>query len=155
MRLAKQIELIGKILQEIGSDLYVRAFRNKGLAALTIGQFRYLEIVAARPGITATELAEVFGVKKPTVTQVTRVLVSRGLVGKMAAPEDGRKNRLFVTNTTRSIMAYRSGLYRVFADRVVRILSERQLRAYEALNDLVLKHYPRSGLSSAAQRSKG
>jgi DNA-binding MarR family transcriptional regulator len=141
VRLAEQIEAISVILQDLGSELYARAFRNKGIAALTIGQFRYLEIIARRPGITSTELAELFGVKKPTVAQITAVLAARGLIMKKTSAEDGRKSRLSVTRTTRDIFAFRNGMYRRFAERVGEILTARQRRAYEQLNELVLRAY--------------
>jgi DNA-binding MarR family transcriptional regulator len=154
MELARQIQAIGEILQEMGGELYLKAFRNKGIAALSLGQFRYLEIIARQPGITATELAAFFGVKKPTVTQVTMALLARGLVKKKTAAEDKRVSRLQVTPATREIFAFRNGMYRLFAERAAAILTEGQRRAYERLNDLVLRGFAAGG-ARPAHRGKG
>lgn len=141
MELSEQLRKISSILQEIGSDLYVKAFQLQGVRALTLGQFRYLEMIVKNPDITPSELSRLFQVQKPTVTQIITVLLRRGLVEKTVSEDDQRVTHLRCTKTTDSIVAYRNSMFPLFAERVRQVLSGKQVKEYEKLNDLIIKRY--------------
>lgn len=124
MKLEDQLLTLSRELQELGLDLYVQAFKNEGIAALTIGQFRYLEIIAQNPGITPTKLADHFIVKKPTTAVVIRELEARKLIYREKTEEDGRIYQLCITESAVRIFAHRNRMYKILADRIRRILPE-------------------------------
>jgi DNA-binding MarR family transcriptional regulator len=111
----------------------VEAFRNAGIAALSIGQFRYLEIIHREPGVTATRLAERMGVRKPTVTAVLQALEDRGLVTRTRDSSDGRVRGIRSTGTARAIFAHRDRMYTRMAARIRGVLTPARL---EVLDDL-------------------
>ena len=133
MNLTRQLAVFSRALQEIGADLYVEAFRNAGIAALSIGQYRYLEIIHREPGVTATRLAERMGVRKPTVTAVLQALEDRGLVTRSRDASDGRVRGIRSTDTARAIFAHRDRMYARMAARIRGALSPARL---ELLDDL-------------------
>ena len=138
MKLSDQIAEISAILQETRSDLYVKAFRNKGISALTIGRFRYLEVINKNPGITPGRLSDIFEVKKPTVTQIINELLKKGLIEKSISQSDKRVSKLFPTDTTIDIINYRNSMFKKFSDKIKKVLSEQQLSQYQKLNSLIL-----------------
>ena len=141
MELSEQIIKLASILQEIGSDLYAKAFQNQGISALTIGQFRYLEIIQKTPGITPSKLAAVFKVKKPTVTQIINELLRKKLVEKKRSSNDKRISNLYATKATIEIIQYRSHMYEIHAQRIQKILSAKELADYKKLNSKIINQY--------------
>jgi DNA-binding MarR family transcriptional regulator len=57
---------------------------------VTLPQFRLMVILHARGTLRITELAALLGVNSSTTTRHADRLMARGLVGRGAAPEDGR-----------------------------------------------------------------
>ena len=133
MNLARQLATFSRALQDIGADLYVEAFRNAGISSLSIGQFRYLEIIHREPGVTATRLAERMGVRKPTVTAVLQALEERGLVTRTRDSIDGRVRGIRSTAAARGIFAHRERMYTRMAARIRGALTPARL---ELLDDL-------------------
>jgi len=117
-RLAKTLEDWSKALQDIGSSLYLKAFADKGIATLSVVQFRYLELVARKPGITPGELARIMAVTKPTVANVLEALVRKGLVAKRRSEDDGRIAFLFLTANAQEIVDYRRSMYARMAKKI-------------------------------------
>jgi DNA-binding MarR family transcriptional regulator len=133
MQLARQLAVFSRALQEIGADLYVEAFRNAGIAALSIGQYRYLEIIHREPGITATQLAERMRVRKPTVTAVLQALEDRGLVTRTRDASDARVRGIRSTVTARGIFAHRNRMYSRMAARIRGALTPSRLAQLDDL----------------------
>lgn len=116
--LAGTLETWSKVLQDIGSSLYIKAFADKGIAALSMVQFRYLELIARRPGISPGELARIMEVTKPTVADVLEALVRKGLAEKRRSEDDGRVALLFPTPKAREIIDYRRSMYARMARKI-------------------------------------
>jgi DNA-binding MarR family transcriptional regulator len=116
--LAATLETWSKVLQDIGSSLYLKAFADKGIAALSVVQFRYLELVARKPGITPGELARIMAVTKPTVANVLEALARKGLVEKRRMEDDGRVALLFLTDNAQEILDYRRSMYARMAKKI-------------------------------------
>ena len=54
---------------------------------------RYRGHVDAKP----SALASYYGVARPTISEATRILLKKGLLGKRRSPDDGRASELFLT----------------------------------------------------------
>lgn len=70
------------------SDAYGEAGR------LPYNTVLYLDLIAFNPGCTVTQLAEVLGVTKATVTVTVNRLVDKGMVVRERSPDDGRVRHL-------------------------------------------------------------
>jgi DNA-binding MarR family transcriptional regulator len=122
--LALVLESWSKVLQDIGSGLYLKAFSNKGMAALSLVQFRYFELIARQPGITPGELSKVMKVTKPTVANTLAGLERRGLVRKEKSDSDGRVLHVFLAEEALEIAEYRRSMYRLMAVRIGQALTK-------------------------------
>jgi DNA-binding MarR family transcriptional regulator len=126
--LAAAIESWSRTLQDIGADLYTRAFENRGIASLSMVKFRYFELIARNPGITPAELASRMSVSRPTAAAVIGGFVGQGLVAKKRSETDGRVSHLFLTGTAQEIVEYRRSMYRLMARTIGAVLNEAELR---------------------------
>jgi DNA-binding MarR family transcriptional regulator len=116
--LAEVLESWSKVLQDIGSDLYLKAFSHRGIAALSLVRFRYFELIARQPGIRPGELARDMKVSKPTVANVLAGLERQGLVRKEKSDADGRVIHVFLSEGAKEIAEYRRSMYRLMAARI-------------------------------------
>ncbi|MBN2511264.1 MAG: MarR family transcriptional regulator [Spirochaetales bacterium] len=135
--LTTEISAFSRRLQDIGADLYVRAFQNHGMAALSIGQFRYLEVIYRETHVTVTMLAEYFKVTKPTVSRVVNALLQKKLINKIPDENDSRIKYLSVTDTAREIYRYREKMYGLMASEIAKILPENKLSELISLFALI------------------
>jgi DNA-binding MarR family transcriptional regulator len=110
------------VLQDIGADLYVRAFAVRGIASLSVVKFRYLELIARSPGVTPAELASRMSVSRPTAAAVIGGFVRQGLVCKTRSETDGRVSHLRLTRTAQGIIDYRRSMYGLMARRIGMVL---------------------------------
>jgi DNA-binding MarR family transcriptional regulator len=120
--LAAAIEEWSKTLQDIGADLYIRAFENRGIASLSMVKFRYFELIARNPGMTPAELASRMRVSRPTAAAVIGGFIRQGLVRKILSETDGRVSHLFPTRAAQEIVDYRRSMYRLMARRIGAVL---------------------------------
>ncbi|GEM_PF-806210 len=141
--LAETLEEWSKVLQDIGSSLYLRAFADEGIASLGVVQLRYFELITRNPGVTPGELAETMAVTKPTVAGVVAALARKGLVRKGKSEADGRSSPLFLTENAERIAAYRRSMYALMARRIRRTLSARECAALSGLMRKSLGKLPR------------
>lgn len=139
MNLSDLLSKFSNILQEIGANLYVKAFQNKGMAALSIGQYRYLELISKKGDTHVSELARLFNVKKPTVTKVIQKLERSELVFRKRSFSDKRIFHLYLTNKARDIFAYRNKMYKIMADRIENILSQQRIKQLKEILHLLLQ----------------
>jgi DNA-binding MarR family transcriptional regulator len=132
-KLTQHIAAISFFLQEIGSDLYIQAFRNQGMAACSLVQFRYLELIYRKKANTVTDLSAVFTVKKPTAAKIVKILEKRNLIKKQKSKKDGRIYNLMVTKQTLNIFEHRQRMYKMLADKIGEILQQEEFNTLTLL----------------------
>ena len=140
-----------KVLQDMGSDLYQKAFANKGIAALSLAQFRYFELIARTPGITPGELARTVGVARPTVANTLGGLARKGLVRRTRSETDGRVSHLYLTQEAKEIVDYRASLYHRMATGLRQVLSEKECLS---LSRILKKSLPPAAGLGGRERTK-
>lgn len=124
--LALVLESWSRVLQDIGSDLYIKAFSNKGIAVLSMVRFRYVELIARQPGVTPGELARTMKVSKPTVANVLSALERQGLARREKSETDGRVSRVFLSKAAQEIVDYRRSMYGLMAVRIRDVLTKEE-----------------------------
>ena len=65
-----------------------------GGAGITPGQFGFLALIDANPGLSQTRLGEILGIDRSTVVGVIDKLETRGLVERAPHPKDRRAHAL-------------------------------------------------------------
>ncbi|MGB7211709.1 MAG: MarR family winged helix-turn-helix transcriptional regulator [Gemmatimonadales bacterium] len=76
--------------------------RRSRPAGLTLSEFRALACLGSSPDSTLTDLAEYLGLKLPTTSKLTDVLVTRGEITRREDAGDRRRNRLALTDAGRA-----------------------------------------------------
>ncbi len=71
---------------------------------ITPGLFGMAEVIAANPGLCQSRLAEAMGVDRSTIVAVIHQLETRGLVERLASPEDRRSHALHLTREGRAAL---------------------------------------------------
>ena len=90
-------ELVGTIVQsymELFVAMQFNAVSHWLMLELTFAQARALFILAARKGLTVSQLAKLLGVGNPTASILVQQLVERGLVTRTEHPTDRRNTIL-------------------------------------------------------------
>lgn len=109
--LSGQLEVFSNYLQDQGRDLFIQAFRSKGISGLTILQLNYLELIVKNPVMTPSALAEYYGVSKPTVANIIKKLETNGLVWREKSTEDSRVYHIHATHDALDIFETRRQMF--------------------------------------------
>jgi len=67
------------------------------------GEYRVLFALAEREGLSQTDLVERHHLEKSSIARVVAQLESKGYVETRADPEDGRRKRLYLTETGQAL----------------------------------------------------
>jgi DNA-binding MarR family transcriptional regulator len=150
--LARTLEAWSKVLQDMGSDLYKKAFANHGIAPLSLGQFRYFDLIARQPGVTPGELARTMGVARPTVANTLGGLQRRGLVRRSRSETDARVQKLYLSGKAQEIADYRASMYQRMASGLRKVLSQKECASLAGLLKKSLESL--SGSEGAREESR-
>lgn len=100
--------------------------KENGDAALfniTVTQLHYLHAIEQLGGPTYSQLAEKFGVQKPTVSEIVNRMIKRQLVYKQPCSEDLRSSHLFLADQGRRLLELERQGYRQFARKMTTMLT--------------------------------
>jgi DNA-binding MarR family transcriptional regulator len=98
-------ELVGYHLRRAQVAVFQDFARAVDGTDVTPGLFGVLEIIAANPGLTQTELGAAVGIERSTVVGVIDRLAGRGLVSRQPSPTDRRSNRLELSPAGAGLLA--------------------------------------------------
>jgi len=94
------------------------------LFCLTITQLHYLHSIKEHPTVTASELAALFHVQKPTVTNILSRLIKQGYVERTQSDDDHRIFYLALSPLGQHLLQLENNGYAAFAKKTVQKLSE-------------------------------
>ena len=103
--------------------------RMEATVGLTIPQRLSLLLVGHRPGMLASDLADVLHLHRGTVTGIVQRLEAAGYVKRTADPEDGRRAGLSLTPSGQRVNARRAGTFEGAVRRVLTAATPRDLTA--------------------------
>lgn len=93
----------------------------------------YLDYICARPGCTASDLAEAIGVTKATVSATLSRLEEKGMIVRERSESDGRVRHIYLSEEMqRSYDAY-GDIVSAMIDKVVEGRSEEELEAFASI----------------------
>lgn len=91
---------------------------SSGLPDVTIHQFFYLQEIERNENITLTELAQILGVTKPSVTAAVTKLMKDGFVSRTRSSEDQRKYHLALTERGHQIILNKQRAYKKYVEQL-------------------------------------
>lgn len=108
---------------QISASLFEDTCRDVGL---TPAQYGAMTVLQARPGLDQSSLARALGFDKVTVLRVLRVLETRNLLVRSAAPDNRRSLHLMLTEPGRALLADAQPLAERAYQRLMAPLTHRQ-----------------------------
>jgi DNA-binding MarR family transcriptional regulator len=100
---------------------FVVEFADNGLRPVPYGM---LATIAERPGITATELCRLLGMKRANTAPLLNEMEEQGLIERVAHEEDRRIQRLFLSTAAKAAMPRIQARIRRHEDRFLHRLTE-------------------------------
>ncbi|TAL79036.1 MAG: MarR family transcriptional regulator [Burkholderiaceae bacterium] len=94
-----QNDSLGYAIKRAQVRTYEALFRILGPSALSPARMTALSIVATRPGVNQSELAEMLSITRAGVVKIVDALGSLGYVRRQSIPDDRRSYALRVTNS--------------------------------------------------------
>ena len=142
--IVKAINIISESMRESMRRYKEESPNSKELFQLSITQLHYLHVISERTKVTITELAELFGVQKSTVTVTVNKLLQCGYIEKIIAPEDLRVVYVSLTAKGKEVIALEDKGYRQFAASMLALLDEQEQSTFTFLLNKVVHHMTRS-----------
>lgn len=106
---------------------------SQELFNLSITQLHYLHAIKERTNITVTELAELFGVQKSTVTVTVNKLLQSGFIEKLTSQDDLRVVYVSLTEQGKKIIELEDTGYRQFAASILAMLDKEEQATFTYL----------------------
>jgi DNA-binding MarR family transcriptional regulator len=109
---------------QVVRELDTERLREWERSRLTLPQLRVLFHIRKSPGITTADLARLLGITVSTTSGLVIKLADRGLVQRMAVPDDRRQAALYLTDTASTVVSEISDTWRPFLVHVADALGD-------------------------------
>ena len=96
-----------------------------------------IEIIGSHKAITTTKLAEVLGITKGAVSQVTRKLLEKNLITKVASKEKVNEVFISLTDKGKVVYAYHRNMHEKMLCKIDLILSDLPEESKNAMNKIL------------------
>jgi DNA-binding MarR family transcriptional regulator len=131
------IEVNLERLERLTAKVWRSYSKEDPLSHLSFNEYDYLKTVQAfEEPIRLTDLARELEVSKPSATNMVKRLEKKGLVERLACPEDARAKRVVLTEKARIPLASELEIYSVVADKLKVNLTDSE---FTSLNHLLTK----------------
>lgn len=117
---------------------------GKELFSLTITQLHYLHTIKRMGNPTITELAEVFGVQKSTVTVALNRLLQRNFIEKTPSITDLRVTHVSLSVKGQELIEIEDKGYYQFASHMTDVLNNEEREQFVGLLSKVIHHIVRN-----------
>lgn len=109
---------------QVVRELDTERLREWERSRLTLPQLRVLFHIRKSPGITTADLARLLGITVSTTSGLVIKLADRGLVRRVAVPDDRRQAALYLTDTASAVVSEISDTWRPFLVHVADALGD-------------------------------
>ena len=131
--IVKAIHVLSEAMRECMRKYKEKTSDSKELFNLSITQLHYLHAIRERSNPTITELAEIFGVQKSTVTVAINKLVERDFIEKTSSKTDLRVVHITLSEKGKRLIDIEDMGYYQFASQVVEALDEKERETFAFL----------------------
>lgn len=138
--IVKAINVLSESMRESMRKYKAEIPEGKELFSLTITQLHYLHTIKKMGQPTITELAEVFGVQKSTVTVTINKLLQRNFIEKIPSATDLRVIHVSLAVKGQELIEIEDKGYYYFARQISDVLDCEEREQFESLLGKVLNH---------------
>lgn len=131
--IVKAIAIISDSMRESMRRYKEATQTSQELFNLSITQLHYLHAIKERANVTITELAEIFGVQKSTVTVTVNKLLQSGFIEKLTSQDDLRVIYVSLTEQGKKIIELEDTGYRQFAASILAMLNKEEQATFTYL----------------------
>ncbi|MDF2857132.1 MAG: transcriptional regulator, MarR family [Neobacillus sp.] len=142
--IVKAINIISESMRESMRRYKENTQNSKELFNLSITQLHYLHVIRERTNTTITEIAEIFGVQKSTVTVTVNKLLQCGFIEKITSKSDLRVVYVSLTEKGKEVIELEDQGYRQFAAYILAMLDEEEQSTFTFLLNKVTNNITRS-----------
>lgn len=142
--IVKAINIISESMRESMRRYKEATPNSKELFNLSITQLHYLHVISKRTNVTITELADLFGVQKSTVTVTVNKLLQCGYIEKIISKDDLRVVYVSLTPKGKEVIELEDKGYRQFAASILAMLDEKEQSTFTFLLNKVINQMTRS-----------
>lgn len=146
--IVQAISVLSESMRECMRKYKAEVPNSKELFNLSITQLHYLHAIRERNNPTMTELAEIFGVQKSTVTIAVNKLLQGGFIEKYPSENDLRVIYVCLSEKGKQIIEVEDAGYYRFAGCLTATLNERERETLALLLTKVLDNITREGSGS-------
>ncbi len=127
-------------LERFAAKIWRMHNKEDPLSQLSFNEYDYLKVIQLSPEpIRMTDLAAELEVTKPSVSTMTKRLERKGLVARIPCPEDGRAQRLVLTEQAQHHLGTEAVVYGAMAKQLGEKLSEEETAFLNVLLNKALK----------------
>ena len=131
--IVKAINILSESMRECMRRQKEKTPDSKELFNLSITQLHYLHAIRERSNPTITELAEIFGVQKSTVTVAINKLLERDFIEKNSSKTDLRVVHITLAEKGKRLIDIEDMGYYQFASQVMEALDEKERETFAFL----------------------
>lgn len=131
--IVKAIAIISDAMRDSMRRYKENTQTSQELFNLSITQLHYLHAIKERNNVTITELAELFGVQKSTVTVTVNKLLQSGFIEKLTSKDDLRVVYVSLTDQGKEIIELEDTGYRQFAASILAMLNKEEQATFTYL----------------------
>ncbi|MDF2565970.1 MAG: transcriptional regulator, MarR family [Massilibacillus sp.] len=131
--IVKAINILSESMRECMRKHKEKTPDSRDLFNLSITQLHYLHAIREKANPTITELAEIFGVQKSTVTVAINKLLERQFIEKTASKTDLRVVHITLSEKGKRLIEIEDMGYYQFASQVMEALDETEIESFAFL----------------------
>lgn len=131
-----------KLIFKVNSHLY-SLYRKysancEDIVNISYSEYFYVEALNILEDATYSDLAQYLNFSKPSVTNMVKKLISKGLIYKIQSEKDRRKSYLYLTNKGKLLLEQDYNVINEFTQEIKDSLTEDELEKYEELTRIIV-----------------
>jgi DNA-binding MarR family transcriptional regulator len=127
--LERSVELLTRFIAELESN----AFQQEGFSELSLRQVLYVETIARLEHPSYSELADVLGITRPSVTTLVGKLIRKGFVQRVQDGEDRRSFHIVLTEKGQQFSRMHRKTHRQVVQSLIGHLDQKEIEQLAGL----------------------
>lgn len=104
--------------------------REINISELKVKQLYYLEVIGQRSSLAPSELADILGITRPSVTSIVNNLIKLNCIQKRQCTRDGRKFYVELSDKGKQIVSFKRIKYQRLVKRIIVSLTEQEINTF-------------------------
>ncbi|WP_291565941.1 MULTISPECIES: MarR family winged helix-turn-helix transcriptional regulator [unclassified Clostridium] len=131
-----------KLIFKVNSHLY-SLYRKysancEDIVNISYSEYFYVEALNILEDATYSDLAQYLNLSKPSVTNMVKKLISKGLIYKIQSEKDRRKSYLYLTDKGKLLLEQDYNVVNEFTQEIKDSLTEDELEKYKELTRIIV-----------------